>query len=225
MTTLFEAIQPYLDPKTKCVLASDGGGDNQQLFTAILLALMPGPENLANKMEVIFNFYSFIRTSTIEGFDGLVARYPGATDNSVDNYIAISSASPLFVSKYGSKHYWSFNVSNPGHFSLHDCYLRFMGFRPYVLMLAGESVLILSQLLYIVSMFFTLSTGKTDVGNIQLQWLMNRKVKGKHKLIDLAIRLWAYIALKRWPGGMSQIFAIYHGANHPFATFGPKDFS
>ena len=232
--TLLEAIQPYIDPKTGCVLAADGGNGNEALFTAILLDLcrdsLQDPAALNSYGLAYSNCLKFMHSCAILGdLGGLYTSYPGVTENSVDNYIGLVSSivwiRPYIIS-YGQQHWWSFAVELPGHFQLKDCYLRFVGFRPYVLMMNNESIGLISQTLYSLAMLITLFTGATDVSNIQLQWLQNRGVKGKHRLIDWTMKVWQYIAMKRWPGGMQQVFAIYNNSpTHPFAVFGPKDFS
>lgn len=156
-------------------------------------------------------------------FFGLYARRPWADDNSVDNYIAISSASfvrSCFIRNYAENNHWCFNLKEPGKFIFHDWYGRFIGFPPYIRM-RSKVPHFFDHILFSIACMASLFCKKTDVSNLILQWIMNSTIEE----CKLPKKLWAWIAMKRWPGGMKEVFSYYHGKDHPFVKYAQSHFA
>jgi hypothetical protein len=219
---LYEDLKPYIDPDSGLVMAADGGCDNEPLFAAIAFRLDPwGMAGLK------VNAHDFLSRESVRIVPGLYRRYPGATDNSVDNLVGVCCFGESFAKSiltYCESTRFSYDVTKPGHFTLRYWFGRFVGFPPFVKAAAGKKIGIGSQILFSLACLFTLIGSRTDVGNRQLQLLMNDVLYGKYRLVDATIRFWGKRMKKMYPNGAKDIFSLYHGPNHPFVKYASPNF-
>lgn len=212
MICLTEAIEPFIDPATGLIASKDGGKDNEVLNLATF-------ERLRGELTTDFEIalITFMNKTRVK--DGLWFRYPGSTDNSVDNYIAYAYLSPMFALqtlKYGNKNFWCFNPAAPDSFTLRTWYGRFIGFKPFIKARIYERLNILDAFLFGVSAVFTAMSEYGNTTDKCLQVLMNRHVWDCHWLSNLFIRAFDKLMNRKYPRGLPQLYSIYFGPEHPF---------
>lgn len=84
---------------------------------------------------------------------------------------------------------------------------------------AGEKLNIIDKLSYCFYLLddVYLKKDRTAVSGTILKWLANDVMKGKSWLIDKCIAKFEKHIEEVYPDKMGEVFAIYHGTEHPFA--------
>lgn len=212
MMNLIDALAPYIDPETGLIASKDGGKDNETLNVATFEHIHG---ELPTGLEVALIL--FMQKTKVK--DGLWLRYLGATDNSVDNYIAVACLSPLFalqILKYGERNLWCFNPAVPDSFVLRCWYGRFLGFKPFIKARVYERMNTLDAFLFGASAVFTAFSEYGNTTDKCLQVLMNQYARNCHWLSDLFISLFERLMYRKYPKGLTELYGIYFGLDHPF---------
>lgn len=220
MSNLDETIKPFLDPATGLIMSKDGGKDNEVLNCATL-DMLDGC--LPHDLEYALN--RFVNQTAVKV--GLYFRYPGANDNSVDNYIALAALSRVLAMKifdYGSRNLWCFDPAYPTKFSFSKWYFRFIGFRPFIKARAGLGLNIFDAFLFSLSAVFTALSAYGNTSDKCLQVLMNFHMKESHWLVEFGIWSFNQLMRRKYPKGLAELYGIYFGPDHPFTQAAGNSF-
>ena len=200
---------------------TDKSSDNGQLFTAEYIV------NCAHASDQVSMFQSFMTACQIK--PGLYSKYPGDTDlNSWDNYTGIVAASVKLgltlhkdVYAYGQANEWTWNnTSAPTPSAILG---RYPAFVPFLEMANGVTPSLSDQILFAASCIASACTAKSNTSGKCLQYLMNKSVFGKHRVVDVSIFLWSIIMQARY-GSLKGLYAVYFGPSHPFSIYAPTEF-
>jgi hypothetical protein len=222
-------VQAWREPTWRVVSnqkkPTDKSSDNPTLFTATYLV---NCDDLTSEKQV---FVNFINACQVER--GLFNRYPGDLDlNSWDEMIGLTAASVKLGLNYhhdillwGEDNNWTWNNPDPSKEPIQAFLGRYPAFIPFLQMACGHTPTPVDEVLYAGA---NEASAMTPVGNESgkcLQYLMNKTIFGKRPEIDLSIWIWRELMKKKYPGGMKDVYASYFGAFHPFALYGPADFT
>lgn len=222
---LIDDMKPWLDPETGLYQAPDHGRDNLIVHTAALMAQLPSDLHLYMSAKV---FHVFVADNmTVQR--GLYRRYPGALlENSVDNLIALACANDYFamqILQRGREYHWCFDVAYPLGMSFKYWYGRFIGFPPFIAMAAGKKIGIISQLLFSVACIYSAFSKYDNTSDKCLQYLMNKRVYGKYRLVDWSIRVWRKLMLRKYKAGLWELYFRYYGPGYPLTWNARCDFN
>lgn len=228
LSDLEKEMIPWIDEETKLVQAADHGRDNLILHTAHLMQLLLENNHLDRYIYWSGVVFGFLSNPTVRTSPGFYRRYPnGPMDNSVDNYIGAACANDyhcMWIRAQGHMSNWCFNVEEPYKFKLKYWFGRFIGFPPFIKMASGEPVGLLSQLFFSVACIYSSLSSYGNTSDKLLQLLMNKRVKGKHFLVDKSISVWRWIMNKKYKRGEQELYGIYYGKAHPFAEYSKERF-
>ena len=226
--TVLESCQSagILDKVWGLPLGQDGGRDNIIHDTAVAIAL-EDPDD--RKILWTATVKNFLQRAAVPKCPGVFYREAGNTSrNSYDNLIGTCVASALLdlpyadqVYQWGRHHEWCYNVEDPGHFAIQDCYVRFIGAPNLIKMSAGHSTLVglwpISQA--IEASLEPNNSDKTDVGNKLLMWLWKQALTGRSHYLDYWWKYWAKEMTKVY-GNLDIFLGWYfkpvNGHPHPF---------
>jgi hypothetical protein len=216
MSQLLESIQAYREPKTGAVSnmknPPDKSADNLLLFWATLVILLPPEE----RDQELARLQTFVQACELE--PGSLARYPGEFNpTSHDDLTGVAVAWPAYAARilaFAEAHDWEWAGNWLG---------RIPDFPPTIRAAAGARLGIASQIRAAIGFSWNIFEAKGETSGKCLLFLKSLALFGQGKIIDLAIAVWR-LRMHRTYGSMKAVYAIYFGADHPFALFGPEDF-
>lgn len=254
--TFLEALAPWVNTRWGIVslYPADGRCDNPNLFTAhaINLARRLGEDPATLELSA----QSFDVLSYVPDCPGLIRRWPddgGA--QSYDELIAAAAHSSNVakaIVAYGLKHFFCYDVENPGHATPRFFFARNICFVPFVLARANGGTNLVSQALWSFGLFLSVFTfpawsgatftegmvgwvgdfwrlvkmGFIDPGDTSGKLLMDAQTPAMRKLwlSGIAVRLWERAMARIYPGGRCVIYTIYM-PGHPIASYQRKDWA
>lgn len=113
---------------------------------------------------------------------------------------------------------WYYDNITEDKLTLSSWHGRFQWLIAFYKLSNGKSISLLERLalnIYLESDSY--NKDLTDTSGRILTWLVIQSIKGKDFDIDESITAWEKDIMSKYPGGMGQVFGIYHGTNHPFA--------
>jgi hypothetical protein len=222
MSILNEEIKRYIDPATGLIAARDMGRDNLILNTATLISLLTATE--MERGAWTLRAQKFLNDCTVSR--GVFAREPGHPGpNSLDNLIAaVFVASPgqlLDIYFRGEGHHWFYN-SRPREPYFGDWYGRFIAIPPFLRLAARANLKKGDELRLDWASWYTVTRPYKNTSDKCLLVLKFRKIAEqvgwKYPLIAQNLA-----RLERmYPRGLSELYEIYYGLEHPFTRYAPK---
>lgn len=192
--------------------------DNYHMFTALyfrMLTPLPGD---------VINYNHFLNSCHV--VQGLYARFPGRiTDISQDEIYGMCSIGPGFsnmIELFGSDHWWSYNLTTPGKFTLDTFLGRFPCFTGYVKTTA-QKFMWLWGFYWFFGFIASSFTNESETSGKLLSYLQI-PVMSQTYLGKLAILIWRWKMKRTYPGGIKQVCGIYFPAGHPFTIHAPENF-
>lgn len=208
----------YIDTTYGVVSNTKGFCDNFHLFTAESM--------LVAGWNLWPQYTSFYKGCEIE--PGLIVRYPGRTGGGISQDEMIGAATldenaAKRIYAYGQAHWWCFNPDKVS-FSLSNWYGRFLDFKPYIKMRAGEKLNIFQQAAWSIMTVLSPMSSEGNTSGKLLKWSQLRSMEGKYWLCDQAIKFYRWRMQRQYPGGVKQVMGIYFGTNHPITCYSRNDF-
>lgn len=237
---LRQAIGPYLENKWPFVglvpNPSDHSTDNAILFSGTYAVLVWGADPSGHDgWSSVRAWFAKLELQLRVRLQGAVYdRYPmdSSSLNSHDNLIGLMSALYFYyplrnidIWMWGKKHWGSWNNQDPEKWTFRSCLARIPGVWAFVKAAASQRLSLFDQLVWSAVCVWNCLSKKEDTSGKCLQYLQNQVVSRKYKICDAAIQFWEEQMLIMYPGGMREVYAIYFGSDHPFAQYGPLDFS
>ena len=219
-----EIAQHYTDPEGMISQVRDPQAKwtsgNHLLITGTYYSILSLIDTISEKDRS--DFVSVVTPCEVE--PGLFNRNKGRLDKEAhDDYIGVVSASYFLdaafkrdVLQYGRAHWWRFDNDNDG--DLESLFWRLPDFIPLVKAANGMTLNLFNILAFSVSLIANALSKKDDTSGIILRWLETQVMAKKSWAIDVEIAFWKRQILKKYPGGMGDVFGIYYGKDHPFAT-------
>lgn len=213
---LGEAIKDYQEPNGLVSIYKNPGPhstDNGLLFTATFLVLMGGG-TLDDR-----NFFNQLLTRC-EIEPGLLSRFPGGNKPTThDDLTGVCAASHFMARRVYTR-----LVEYSGFYGT-NFLERIPDFWPTVKAAASEDILWDDVILFSVGILANCFEKKSATSGKCLAYLKCKTMQGQSKILDIVIATWRTVQKWRYPGGMKDVYAIYFGKQHPFALYGPEDFS
>jgi hypothetical protein len=209
--SLWDDSQPYLDPDTGLLMATDGGKDNLILYSAYLYRELEGNSYYTNAQRLRLSCLTFLFQG--QAAPGLYRRAPGSQDdNSIDNLIGACYISPTiarYILRRWNSHFACFDVNRPAWIGLgKNWYGRFIGLKPYIKAAAGKPVSRFDKLLWSLACIWSTYRSK-GASDPLLQSLQNDLMPG----CRLAKMLW------RRKYNVKALYSAYFGPDHPLTNY------
>lgn len=229
--TFAEALKPYLYGSSGVVSLYAGGVcDNLFLFTAHAAALADrlGDDELAASLK--YSGVLYAKASSIE--PGLIKRRPDdAGANSYDEifgacYLEWSRGGfriPFDVYAYGMKHWFCYDVENPGKLSLRFFFARNVTFIPFVKACGRMKVGVIGQAAWTLGAWLSLLTPKSNTSGKLLIDLQILPMWRTGFIAKVGVQVWLYF-MKRQYKSRKAIYEIYF-PNHPLSQYQPNEWS
>ena len=222
MTKLtYSLCQPWLENSTFAMglvpHPPEHSCDNLLLFTATMFVLL-GLADEANRLP-----YGQFYTTMLERFrlePGRFSRYPGETSStSWDDYLGLAVCNVIVAQEihaYAVAHDWTWDGN----------YLaRIPIFEPTIRAATGLPLSIVSCVLACIPFVTDMFQPASSTNGRCTLYLAQKVLDGRNPLLTLAISLWRWKMARLYPTGMKDCYATYFGSQHPFALYGPEDFS
>ena len=165
--TLWDEIQPWIDPESGLMTAADGGKDNLILMSAYLHRELLRLGEVDAALELGARAIGFLSKCRVD--KGLYRRAPGdLSNNSVDNMIGACSLSvgvSEFIRQRWNSHFSCFDVNDADSIALGSNFFgRFIGLKAYIVSSASRKPWMVQRALWILSALFSIrySTGSSD---------------------------------------------------------------
>lgn len=215
--TLKEALKDWREPLTGGVSNAyhpdDKSADNCVDFTAIAEIL--GGQDV--------DFTDFCMQYERPGQPGVLIRRPGDAHtmswDDLTSAAALSSVMAKRILEHGKKTGWMWDDKKLWRFPI---------FIPTVYAGAYGRLNILLQALAALAFIANCFEKYEETSGKKSLWIAQKALYGKGLVISLAIKLWRWAQLKRYKGGIREVFTIYfppqQGVPHPFSVYAPGDF-
>lgn len=215
--SLWQDIQPWIDPSTGLMTATDGGKDNLVLMSAYLLRELRANGEDAAASILASNIQRFLSACRVD--TGLYSRAPGDTSpNSLDNLIGICSVSTFNAECIRHRWNWHlscFDVTAPNKFALNQNFFgRFIGVKAFIVEASMNSSWLVQRLLWCLATLWSVKTS-SGASNPLLTMLQCDIMAGK---CPRTVKYWR----KHYTA--KSLYSQYFGANHPLTLYA-KDFS
>lgn len=213
---LREAIKDYQEPNGMVSIYKNPAPrstDNGLLFTATYLVLLGGGTAVERQ------WYNQIALDC-EIEPGLLARYPGEKEpTSHDDLTGASVASVLMARRIYAR-----LLAFSGFYGT-NFLERIPDFWPTLKACALEDIDWIDMLLFSAGILANCFEKRSATSGKCLAYLKCKAMEGQSRVLDIVIAIWRTVQKWRYRGGMKDVYAIYFGASHPFAVYGPEDFS
>lgn len=223
--SLIDEIQPWVDAETGLITAPDGGRDNMPVYTAALITLLQ--HTSGNWIDWAKKMYDYCRkTQVVPGL--YTVDFHRIQGMSPDNIVGIMVGTwrvgvQQDILWYGKKSWWNFNVATPYKWGISNWVWPLIGFVP-MMRVVGNTYDYHPSLwdrfeIFISSVFNTLSH-KSDTSNKCLQYLWNQQLDHN----SWSVRAWKWLMIRKYPGGLQELYSLQFGPTHPFTKYARKDF-
>lgn len=213
--SLWNDIQPWLDPETGLMQAGDGGRDNLILMSAYLHRelVLQGESDAANELSKrALKFLISVKVKT-----GLYKKLSDSTDdNTEDNLTGACYWGwdiPRDIWYHWNWHLSCFDVNNPNKIALNrNFFARFIGLKAYIIAAAGHEPNIIQRLLWCISVWISIkySTGASDPLKQMLKCEVMESITPK------TVAYWK----KHY--SIPALYLDYFGANNPLYIYSNK---
>lgn len=140
---------------------------------------------------------------------------------SVDNIVGFICADVGFgIYQYGKQTFWSYDCSAPYRFSLRYCVARFPGFVSFIKLSAGKEISLFGRVAIFLSAIFNTFSSRDNTSDKCLQYLLNKLLTQN----SWTVRCWKYLMMRKYPGGLKELYLVYFGKDHPFTKYAPTQF-
>ncbi len=195
----------------------DRSSDNGLLFSATYLVLSGDGAYIEEFDDLVWMCRD--ESGHINGF---FKRYPADTGYTAhDDFVGVLVASKLFELQWARK-ILSMGKETGWHFG--D---RFFGripyFRPLVYAACGRRLSIFQQLIASISYIGDCFSPREETSGRCLLYLMTKVFCDQGLIIRSVLHVWRRKMRKLYPDGPKGMYAIYFGAEHPFAVDGPTE--
>lgn len=176
------------------------------------------------------SFRELITACQVPGHRGLYYRHPGHNDikQEHDDYIGVAAADYFLkvgvakeITTFGREHDWIYDSLNPESKEIRFWHGRFGDVVPHYKNCAGERLGIFDAFTWALAIFVGAFRERSGTSGTILDWLKIVPMDGKYFICDLAILFWRWKMKKKFPLGMSDVFATYFqndgGYDHPFS--------
>jgi len=230
--TLQEALRPYHYDGTGMVsLYGDGPCDNLFLFTAESSALADrlGETQLAVDLARCGVVYAHL--SEIE--PGLFKRRPDDTGaNSYDEYFGAAYCAwrmgdPYLadeILQYGDKHFYCYDVENPGKLSWRFFFARNITFIPFIKACAYQRVGVIGQMAWTIGALLSLIGPRESTSGKLLIDQQILPMWSTGVIAKIGVQLWLYGMKKLYPEGRTTPYTTYFGS-HPLGSMQKEEWS
>lgn len=153
---------------------------------------------------------------------GEFMRHPTATTSmSWDDHTSAAAMSSWLawrILRYGQTHNWTWDVGTKKLW-------RLPIFVPTVKAGTIGSINILWQAWASIAYIANCFEGAEHTSGKKSLWVAQEALYGSGFLITKVIDLWRWAQMKRYPGGIQDVFKVYFGPDHPIARYSPNDFN
>lgn len=145
-------------------------------------------------------------------------RIQGMTPDNIVGYISILYSPEIY--HYGLTTFWSYDCTAPYKFSLKYCVARFPGFVSFIKLSAVQDISIFGHIAIFLSAIFNTLSQYDNASDKCLQYLLNKRLTEN----SWTVRSWKYLMMRKYPGGLKELYSIYYGKDHPFTKYAPTQF-
>lgn len=200
--------------------------DNYHMLNALYWLVLYQNGTTANVDEIV-------QTTTFdiacEKLPGLYARFPSRMNDDISQdeiygICQVDSMGAINIESYGSANWWSYWLANPNHWHWDYCLGRQPSFVAYIKASAGKPIPF-SQFIWAIGFLASAFTGYTETSGKLLSYIQSHNMNS-YFFPRQVVKLWKWIMMKRYPGGLNDIMKIYFAPqpNHPFITYSKGNF-
>lgn len=224
-----EAFEPYMHPAWGVVGRYKAGTesketftcDNYHLLTALYFRILISWGFKPSQVELL-KYAKFVNACTIQ--PGLMCRFPNrVSDVSQDECYGACSvfkSVAMDMNEFGSKHWYSYNLVNPGAFTFNTFLGRFPCFIGYI-KTASKSFPMLWRFYWFVGFILSATTSLSESSGKQLSYLQIPIMKDTF-IGRVGVSIWTRVMSLRYPTGFQAITTIW-ASDHPIAHFARSD--
>lgn len=210
--SLWTEIQPWIDPNTGLMTATDGGKDNMLLMSMYLMRELAANDEVAAVLSLSAKMSYFCNKSKV--YTGLYRRAPGdQSDNSIDNMIGLCRFSVAKAEEVRVRWNWHlscFDVNAPNKFALNRNFFgRFIGVKAFIVVAAGKTPWLIQRLLWCLSVVWSVKTSSGSSDPL----LMMLQCDEMFVHCPFTVKYWK----KHYSA--KSLYSQYFGPNHPLVKY------